>query len=175
MKRHFLIPFLFALALLVSQNSASAKELKLGYVDSDRILDASEDYKEAREQLQKEEREFMTQAQTLEKVVEDMYNELKNQSLMLSDEARAEREQRVRDKQQELDSFRRDVWGEQGRLFTRNLELSKPILEKINGAIEKVSQEDSYDFVFDAASANIVYALPEHDLTDRVLDLLKKE
>jgi Skp family chaperone for outer membrane proteins len=49
------------------------------------------------------------------------------------------------------------------------------VLDKINAAIQKVSQESGYDFVFDASSANIVFALPEYDITDRVIDELKKE
>ena len=75
----------------------------------------------------------------------------------------------------ELDKFRQEIWGEGGKLYSRNLELSKPILDKINTAIQKISRDNSYDFVFDAASANIVFALPEYDITDRVLDELKKE
>lgn len=175
MRRTLLALFLSAAFLAATGDWAMAKEMKIGYVDSDRILESNDDFKEARDQLQKEEREYATQAQALEKIVEDMFNDLKSQSLMLSDEARADRETKVRDKQQELDTFRQDVWGPTGRLYTRNEELMKPIHEKILAAIEKVSQDDSYDFVFDAVSANIVYALPEHDITDRVLDHLKKE
>jgi Skp family chaperone for outer membrane proteins len=74
-----------------------------------------------------------------------------------------------------LERFRRETWGEGGRLYARNLELSRPVLDKINAAIQKVSQDDGYDFVFDASSANIVYTLPQYDITDRIIDELKKE
>ncbi len=172
MKRVLIILTAAVLALALP---SVAKELKVGYVDSDRLLEQNDDFKEARDQLQKEEREYASQAQTLEKIVEDMFSDLKSQSLMLSDEARQDREQKLRDKQQELDTFRQDIWGPTGRLFARNEELMKPIHDKILAAIEKVSQEDAYDFVFDAVTGNLVYALPEHDITDRVLDVLKKE
>jgi outer membrane protein len=156
-------------------NLAAAKELRLAFVDSERILEANDDYRQAKQKLQDEERQFLAQANTLEEGVKTMADELKAQSLMLSEEARREREQRFVSKQQELDKFRKEVWGEGGKLYSRNLELSKPILDKINAAIQKVSQENGYDFVFDAASANIVFALPEYDITDKVLELLKKE
>ena len=74
-----------------------------------------------------------------------------------------------------MENYRKEIWGEGGKLYNRNLELSRPVLDKINLAIEKVSKEENYDFVFDAASANIVYALPEHDLTEKILEELKKE
>ncbi|MBI5059079.1 OmpH family outer membrane protein [candidate division KSB1 bacterium] len=164
-----------AVVCAIAQGPVQAKEQKIGYVDSDRILEASEDFRAAKQKLQEEERQYITQAQALEKIVTDMMEDLKSQSLLLSDEARRDREGRLRGKQEELDAFRKETWGEGGKLYTRNLELSKPVLDRINTAIEKVSQAENYDFVFDAVNANIVYAQPEYDLTDKVLDELKKE
>jgi outer membrane protein len=161
--------------LLGAGHAVFAKELRLAYVDSDKILEQNEDYKQAKQKLQEEERGYMTQATSLEEAVKQMEDELKAQSLMLSDSAKMERQQRYSDKLQELAKLRKEVWGEGGKLYNRNLELSKPVLDKINTAIQKVSQEYGYDFVFDASAANIVYALPEYDITDKVLDALKKE
>jgi outer membrane protein len=166
-----------ALGLLIALSSfgpAMAKELRLGYVDSERILDAFPDYRDARQKLQEEERTYVTKAQSMEGVVKQMADELDQQSLMLSQEAKQERVNRLREKQTELESYRKEIWGEGGKLYNRNLELSKPVLDKINTAIEKISRAENYDFVFDAVSANIVFALPEHDLTDKVLEELKK-
>jgi outer membrane protein len=156
-------------------DSALAKELRLGYVDSDKILEGFDDYRDARQKLQEEERTYITKAQGMEDVVKQMTDELQSQSLMLSEDAKQERLTRLHDKQTELDNYRKEIWGDGGKLYNRNLELSKPVLDKINQAIEKVSKDENYDFVFDASSANIVFALPEHDITDKVLDLLKKE
>ena len=173
--RTFGITVLCLLTLAGWMGTAEAKEIRLGYVDSDKILEGFDDYRDARQKLQEEERTYVTKAQGMEEVVKQMSDELQSQSLMLSEEAKQERIGRLRDKQTELDSYRKEIWGEGGKLYNRNLELSKPVLDKINVAIEKISKEDNYDFVFDAASANIVYALPEHDITDKVLELLKKE
>ncbi len=173
--RTFGITLLCLLALGGWMGTAVAKEIRLGYVDSDRILEAFNDYRDARQKLQEEERTYITKAQGMEEVVKQMTDELQSQSLMLSDEAKQERLNRLREKQTELDNYRKEIWGDGGKLYNRNLELSKPVLDKINQAIEKVSKEENYDFVFDAASANIVFALPEHDITDKVLDFLKKE
>ena len=173
--RTFGITVLCLLSIAGWMGSADAKEIRLGYVDSDRILEGFDDYRDARQKLQEEERTYITKAQGMEDVVKQMTDELQSQSLMLSDEAKQERINRLREKQTELDNYRKETWGEGGKLYNRNLELSKPVLDKINVAIEKISKEESYDFVFDAASANIVFALPEHDLTDKVLEELKKE
>jgi outer membrane protein len=166
---------LCGIALLFAVTAASAKELRLAYVDSDRILEEFADSKEARQKLQEEERTFSGQASQLEDVVKTMQEEYTSQSLMLSEDARKEREAKLGQKMKELDDFRREVWGQGGKLYTRNLELTRPVVEKVNTAIAKVSKEENYDFVFDAAGGNIVHAQPEFDITDKVLDLLKKE
>ncbi|MBU1920750.1 OmpH family outer membrane protein [bacterium] len=154
--------------------SATAKDVKIGYIDSDRILEEYSEFQEARSKLQEEEQAYVNEATVLEDVVNSMRDELAAQSLMLSAESRAEKETRLAEKEQELNTFRRETWGEGGKLFTRNLELSRPILEKINAAIETISQQDGYDMVFDAASGNIVFALPQYDITQLVLDELEE-
>jgi outer membrane protein len=164
----------FALLLAGALQSAAAKELKIGYIDSDRILEEYSEFKEARTKLQEEEQTYINEAGTLEELVNKMREELSTQSLMLSAESRAEKENRLKEKEQELNTFRRETWGEGGKLYTRNLELSRPILEKINTAIETISQQDGYDMVFDAASGNIVYAQPQYDITQLVLDELEE-
>jgi outer membrane protein len=166
---------LVVLAALMATSFVAAKELRIAYVDSDKILETNEDYRQAKQKLQEEERTYIAQATSMEEALKQMDEENRAQSLMLSDSARAERKARAMDVRDKLDKFRKDTWGEGGKLYTRNIELSKPVLDKINAAIQKVSQEAGYDFVFDAASSNIVFALPEYDITDRVLDQLKKE
>lgn len=49
----------------------------------------------------------------------------------------------------------------------------KPIQDDIYNAIKKVSEERSYQVIFDrASSANIVYASPRIDISNEVLDKL---
>jgi outer membrane protein len=71
--------------------------------------------------------------------------------------------------------FQQEVWGQNGKLFQRNLELTRPVVEKINAAIAEIGDEENYDFIFDASQGNVVHAKEEFDLTDRVLEVLRKE
>ncbi|MBL0060267.1 MAG: OmpH family outer membrane protein [bacterium] len=163
------------IAALMLAAPLMAKEMKIGYIDSEAILQQYPDYQEAQRKLQEEEQKYVAEAQAKEQVVTTMLEEIQQQSLMLSAEARTEREQKLIEKRRELEQFRSETWGEGGKLYTKNMELSRPILERINQAIEKISQQDGYDMVFDAAGGNIVFALPQHDITEIVLAELKKE
>ena len=77
---------------------AAAKEYKIGYVDSDRIMEEFTEFQEARSKLQEEEQTFINEANTLEEIVKSMRDELAAQSLMLSAESRKEKEDRLREK-----------------------------------------------------------------------------
>jgi outer membrane protein len=173
--RKFSFVILSVLAISCLLGIANAKELRLAYIDSDKILEEFADSKEARQKLQDEEKQFTEKANQMEDVVKTMQEEYTSQSLMLSEDARKERETRLQQKMVELDNFRREIWGQGGKLYTRNLELTRPVVEKVNAAIAKVSQDENYDFVFDAAGGNIVHASPNFEITEKVLELLKKE
>ena len=83
--RTFGITLLCLLTLGGWFGTAAAKEVKLGYVDSDRILEGFNDYRDARQKLQEEERKYIAKAQGMEEVVKQMTDELQSQSLMLSE------------------------------------------------------------------------------------------
>ena len=48
------------------------------------------------------------------------------------------------------------------------------MLKKIDEAIQNVGSERGYDFILDAMSGALLYALDSHNLTDAVLDELSK-
>ena len=52
--------------------------------------------------------------------------------------------------------------------------LMSPILKVIDKAISNIGKELGYDYIFDAASGGIVYALDAHNLTEDILNELKK-
>lgn len=54
------------------------------------------------------------------------------------------------------------------------MELTRPIIDKINKLIAKIGEEEGYDFIFDASSGALVHALPKYDITDRIIEELNK-
>jgi outer membrane protein len=152
-----------------------ARELRIGYIDSERILSEFEESKEAQKKLAEENKEWETQAGSMKQQIADMEDDLNKQSLLLSDEKKTEKKQELQGLYLKFQQFQQEIWGQEGKLYQRNLELTRPVVEKVNTAITKVGDEDGYDFIFDASQGNVVHAKAEFDLTDRVLELLKKE
>ena len=81
----------------------------------------------------------------------------------------------LRQRQQEYERFVQSIWGQEGRAVQRNVELTRPIIEKINEVLARIGEEEDYDIIFDAANGSIAYGRASLDMTERVLEELNKE
>jgi outer membrane protein len=71
---------------------------------------------------------------------------------------------------QELALYKQNV---QKQLVDMQVELFKPVREKITKAIESLAKELKYNMVFDKASDALIYGDKDIDITFKVLDKLK--
>jgi outer membrane protein len=167
----------FVLAVFIAGFAGSlarAQELKIGYIDSQRIFAEFRETQEAEKVYKKEVEQWKAEAATKEQEIAKLQEELRSQSLMLSEEKQKEKKLEIDRKLEEYQKFVADTFGEEGIAAKRNRELTQPIVERINKILETLSATDGYSIVFDVANANIVYAKKELDLTDRVLEELNK-
>jgi outer membrane protein len=165
-----LITFLFFGAMM---STSSAQTGKFGFIDSDKIFAEYEDWVRAQEEFNTEYKAWDDEAKEMQQALEEMIEEYEKQKLILSAEKKKEREAAIEAKRQALDAFTREIFGPNGTAERKNNALVKPLLDKINSAIEKVSTEENYDFVFNAAG--LAYAKKDFDITDKVLDALAEE
>jgi len=170
----FGIVFAVAGALMLTGRSA-AQELKIGYIDSERIFNEYKATKAAQEQFDRDVEAWRKQAEKAEEDLRKMREELESQRLLLSEQALREKEQALQAKQAEYERFIQSIWGPTGKIAQRNEELTKPIIEKIRQVLDKIGREQGFSIIFDAADGNIVYGEKSLDLTDQVLAELNKE
>lgn len=150
-------------------------QLKFGYINSDVILVKYEGAKEAADKLNKEVAKWEQEASKRQSDLKTLKDQIDKQSLLLSAERKKDLEDSLQQKYAQYQQFLQDKFGQKGEAYSKNEELSKPIVEKVNRIIEKIAKEENYDFIFDARSGGVVYAMPKYDLTERVLMLLNKE
>jgi len=153
---------------------ASAQDIKLGYIDSQRIFLEYKETQEAERLYKQEVDQWKAEAAAMEQEIVKLQDELRAQSLMLSEEKQREKKLDYDKKLEDYQRFMADVFGEEGRAARRNKELTQPIVDKINKILEQMAEADGYTIVFDIANANIVYADKAFDLTEQVLAELNK-
>jgi outer membrane protein len=168
--RHCLAALLAAGCLV----GASA-EMKIGFINVEEIFKNYAGTKDAQAKFDKEVAKWEQDASTRQKEIKDIKDQLEKQSLLLSSERKAELEAKLKQKMVEYQDFLQTKFGQKGEVLSKNEELTKPIIEKINKIIEKIAKDEGYDFIFDARAGGLIYGKPAFDLTERVLNLLNKE
>ena len=95
--------------------------------------------------------------------------------LILSSEEKQKRDDELTQARKDLQKFRQETWyDESSRYIRRRNELMEPVNARVNDAIWRVAQDKGLDVVFDTVSGNLVYVKPAYDLTELVLEELKK-
>jgi outer membrane protein len=159
---------------LLFAGPAMAQSGKIVYVDSYRIRTEYKEFLEAQDQFDKELDDWQKEGMEMQDEVDSLKKDLSDKALLLSEDARAKKQEQIDMKEAALQKYMVDVFGQGGRAEQRNKELTKPLLDKITAVLEKIAQEKNYDYVFDAVNGNIAYAKKSLDITDQVLEELQK-
>lgn len=158
------------LSIVLAAGPVEAQTLKIGYIDSQQILAAAPGAKEAQAQFNKDLQNYNAEAQQLRNEISRMQQDLQSQSLTLSAEAKANREQELQAKTQQAQQ-RMQQLDQQAQ--QRKQELEQPVLNKINAVIDSIRSEGHYTFILDKAAGSIVAADPSLDLTQDVIRRLQ--
>ena len=164
-----------ALASLLLPAAARA-DVKIGYIDSEVLKERLPEFREAQRKLDQLRQDYENQAKDREAKLVKLQEDFRKQELLMSEARKAELQADFEEKVRQLQAFTQEKFGPEGELMRKNIELSEPIFKKINDALKVLAEEDSYDFVFDAAapSSGLVFADDNFDLTEKLLESLEK-
>ena len=160
--------------LLLFPNSTSSQEGRIGYIDSMRLRTEFEDFKEAQAKFDQDVQAWQDEAAQMKKTIDSLEADLEKISLILSEAKKKEKEDSLEAEKLKYQNFTNDIFGPGGKAEKRNAELTKPILDKINLVLEKIATEENFIMIFDSVNGNIAYVKKSLDLTDLVLEELRK-
>ena len=154
--------------------AVSANAQRIAYVDVNTILESISDYQSAQQELDKLASSWRQEiAQEYDKI-KGLYNRYQAEQVLLSDEARKQREDEIMEKEKEVRDLQKNKFGPEGELFKRRQELVRPIQDKVFAAIEEYANERGYDFIFDkSGSTGMIFSNPQYDKTSDIMDKLK--
>ncbi|MCK4385180.1 MAG: OmpH family outer membrane protein [candidate division Zixibacteria bacterium] len=160
--------------LLLFPNSTSSQEGRIGYIDSMRLRTEFEEFAEAQSKFDQDVQAWQDEAAQMKKTIDSLEADLEKISLILSEAKKKEKEDSLEAEKLNYQKFTNDIFGPGGKAEKRNAELTKPILDKINLVLEKIATEENFIMIFDSVNGNIAYAKKSLDLTDLVLEELRK-
>lgn len=156
-------------ALLFGAAGAHAADIRLGYIDSSRIFIEFKEAQEAQQRFDRLVTGWRDEALEKEKAVQQLRQEVRDQSPILSAMRRQEKEAALQRAVSEYDAFIQEIWGPTGRAASENERATGEIVQRIRLAVEKVAGQKGMEIVLDAASGYLVYADKSLDLTGEVL------
>jgi outer membrane protein len=147
--------------------AAESADLKIGFVNTEKVFRDSQLAVKATKKLEKE---FQSREQDIQKMVKqarDLQTYLEKEGLTISEADRTK-------KQKDLANLSRDLQHDQ-RAFREDLNQRKneefaAVQERARKAILDIAEREKFDLIVE----NVVYASPKVDITDRVLKSLDR-
>lgn len=166
---------LILLTILVGISMASAQAVKIGYVNTDRVLAGSNEAAEIARIYDLDRTAWMNEIKTLNDDVKQMERNFEIDKLTKNEAAKREAQTKISNKKAEAGKKLEDYFGDGGKAEQRYKELIEPLTKKINEVIKKISEQDKYTLVLDVSMGTVLYAAPTMDITDQVLAELNKD
>ena len=161
--------------LLSLMFAVSFANTKIGYVNSNRIMAEYEPVRDIQIELEKEQRKLEIEFNRILENIDSLSKDYERQRLLMSDERRQNREQEIMNLERTAQEFQMKKFGPEGDITRMQNQKLQPVLEKVQSAIDVIAKERGYDYVLDAITGSILYALPQYDLTEDVIKELKKK
>jgi outer membrane protein len=158
-----------ALGLLAAAASgAQAQELKIGYVNSDRVLREATPAKAAQAKLETEFSKREKDMAELAAKLKATSDKLEKDAPTLAESERTRRQRELVEQDREFQRKRREF---QEDLNQRKNEELSAVVERANKVIKQIFETEKYDLILQEA----VFAGPKVDITDKVVKALNAQ
>ncbi len=164
------------LLLLGAFSTPSLLGQRFAYVNTDRILKHLPEYQEAQKKLDKLAKRWQQEIDQKHKEIDELYNSLQAEEVLLTEEMKKKRERRIMKKKKEVRKLQQKRFGKKGDLHKKRKELLQPIQDKVYQAIKKLASRNDFDMILDSnEGSNVIYTTGEFDLTNDVIKELGHE
>lgn len=160
---------------LISSYVYSQRGVRIGYVDTEYILQNLSEYEETRDQLEEKADEWRREIENRFEEIENKKEALNAERLLLTDELIKEKEEEIEIERNEILDYQQKRFGPRGDLIIQRKQLIQPIQDQIFIAIKEIAKSRKYDFIFDK-SADIVmlYSDRKFDISDQILRIITR-
>jgi outer membrane protein len=160
MKRIALLLLLAAAAF-----SAAAAELKIGFVNTERVFREAAPAKRAQQKLEREFAARNAELGKIEKQGRDLQAELERENVTMPEATRREKERQLADISRNFQRIQREI--REDLNLRRNEELAA-VQERATRVINQIAEQEKFDLIIQEA----VFASSRIDITDKVIKAL---
>ena len=163
---------ILTLALVLSAAFASAQNYAV--VNSEKIFKSIDQYNQAITQLDQMANDYQKQVDAKFEEVEKIYNAYMARRAQLSQASQQANEENILKLEQEAQKYQESIFGTDGELMKKRLELIQPIQKKVFDTIKQYADKKGYDMIIDISqNATMLYYSERADHTDEIIAILK--
>lgn len=152
MKKYFKVLFL-GVSLFVLSGVANA-QMKIAYVNSAEIVESMPESAKVKSNLEAYYNELQSQLQTMLTEYSNKVQDYEANQATLSNLVKQSKEKEIVDMENRIQQFRANAEEE---MVKKQEELLKPVLDKVQNAINAVGKEKGYTYIIDNAAGTIIY------------------
>jgi len=157
--------YILAAVALLSISTGALAESRIGFVNSQKILNDAPQAARAKKKIEKDFEKRDQELQRIAKQLQGLQENLDKNAVTMAESDRRTKEREFadlnRDFQRKQREFRED-------LSQRQNEEMAAIFERVNKIIKQIAESEKYDIIFQEA----VYANPRIDITEKVIKAL---
>lgn len=173
MKPKVLFLLVLMTASLLSVNAQ--RTIRIGYIDTEYILENIPEYQEATSQLDGKVAKWKTEIDERLSKVQQKKDQLNTERVLLTQELVDERQEEIDAEEAEVFDYQQKRFGPNGDLMIQKKSLIQPIQDQIFAAVQTIAGNKKYDFVFDkSADVVMLYSADRFDISEQVLRAINR-
>lgn len=158
--------------MALAMSTAAMSAVSVGKVDVQKVLITVNQGVAVRDQLKKSFDDKQSILKKEEEVIKKLQDDYGKKASVINDKEKAKKEREIQEKimaiQQKTTTYQKEIQDMEQKLKT-------PILERVKSIVDDVSKAADVDLVYEAATAPILFAKTEKDLTDEVVKAYNKK
>ena len=167
--------YFFILLFLSSTFIFAQRGIKIGYIDTEYILENLPEYNQISKRLEEKATDWKKEIEERTRKIDQKKESLKSERILLTREMIEEIEEEILFDEEELSEYQQKRFGPRGDLIIQKQQLIQPIQDQIFNSIRELAKSRNYDFIFDK-SADIVmlYSDKRYDVSDQILRTISR-
>ncbi|MDO5972402.1 OmpH family outer membrane protein [Flavivirga aquimarina] len=162
--------FLLTLVFITSLSIHAQRGVRIGYIDTEYILENVPEYQEATAQLNQKADKWKNEISSKLSLIEQKRKDLSNEKVLLTKELIDEREEDISFEEKEILDYQQKRFGPNGDLFIQKKQLMQPIQDQIFASVQDLAASRKYDFILDKSSdATMLFSAKQFDLSDQII------
>lgn len=151
-------------------SNAQQRGVRIGYIDTEYILENVPEYQEATAQLETKVGQWKAEIDQRLAALDQKKTQLNNERVLLTKELYDERYEDISFEEKEILDYQQNRFGPNGDMMIQKQQLMQPIQDQIFAAVQEIADSRQYDFIFDkSADVVMLYAAERFDISELVL------